>query len=125
MKLFSFSKKKIEFRSIRSEDEGRIFDALEEGGWVMIGDPYTFTDPSRNIKKVRKFAREEAEERGAELLVESYDYYMSHAENMGLTYTAWRRATPEEIRKRAEEKRREEERKRAEKVAKGEVEVEV
>jgi len=119
MKLFS--KKKVEFRTINSDDEARIFNSLEDGGWVMIGDPYTFEERSRNLKKARKFAMMEAEERGAELLIESYDPYLSHLPHMGLTYSAWRRATPEELKKRIEMKRLEEERRKAEMAAKGEL----
>jgi hypothetical protein len=102
MSLFG-KKKQIRFETITVDRERDVFRALENKGWTLCTDPFQF-DVQKSHDKLRKDAMKMAHEMHAELLVEVWDPIYQHMHWKGLKYSAWRRATNEEIIERMRKK---------------------
>ncbi|MBN1389046.1 MAG: hypothetical protein JXA22_00205 [Candidatus Thermoplasmatota archaeon] len=102
MGLFG-KKKEIRFETILIEREREVFRQLENKGWSLCTDPFQF-DVQKTHDKLRKDAMKMAKELHAELLVEVWDPVYQHMHWKGLRYSAWRRATPEEMLERQKKK---------------------
>lgn len=103
MSLFG-KKKHIRFETITIDRERDVFRALETKGWTLCSDPFQF-DVQKTHEKLRKDALKMAHELDAELLVEVWDPVYQHMHWKGLKYSAWRRATNEEIIERMRKKK--------------------
>ncbi len=95
MGLFS-KKPKIRFETIFIEQEKDIFRALEAKGFALCTDPFQF-DVHKSHEKLRKDAMKMGKELHAELIVEIWDPIYQKMHWKGLKYSAWRKATPEEL----------------------------
>ncbi|MGA1848164.1 MAG: hypothetical protein ACMUHB_02385 [Thermoplasmatota archaeon] len=98
MKLFG-KKKEIRFETITIDRERDVFRALEKRGWTLCSDPFQF-DIQKSHEKLRKDAMKMARELDAELLVEVWDPIYQRMHWKGLKYSAWRKATPQELMER-------------------------
>ncbi|MCK5773918.1 MAG: hypothetical protein KAH57_09035 [Thermoplasmata archaeon] len=98
-----FSKNKIRFETITVERRSIVFRALEGRGWTLITDPYQI-DMDRTPEKLRKIAMKNARELHGELVVETWDPLYLRQPYKGLTYSAWRQMTPEEIQQKKVER---------------------
>lgn len=105
MGLFG-KKKDIRFETITVEREKSIFKGLEKKGWTMIQDTFQF-DMDKPPEKLRKMALKMARDLKGELLVEVWDPIHERHPYRGLTYSAWRKMTPDELmRKKIEERKK-------------------
>ena len=105
MGLFG-KKKEIRFESITIDREKEIYRGLEKKGWTMIQDTFQF-NMDKPPEKIRKMAMKMAKDLKGELLVEVWDPIYQRHPYKGLTYSTWRKMTPEEIlKKRIEEKKK-------------------
>jgi len=95
VKLFG-KKKEIRFETITIDRERDVFRALEKRGWTLCSDPFQF-DIQKSHEKLRKDALKMARELDAELLVEVWDPIFQRMHWKGLKYSAWRKATPQEL----------------------------
>ena len=102
MKLFG-KKKDIRFESITIDRRREVFKALEARGWTQCADTYQF-DMDRTPEKLRKIAKQQAKDLKAELLVEIWDPIFQRTPYRGLSYSAWRKMTPEEVNQKMVEK---------------------
>jgi len=102
MSLFG-KKKEIRFETILVDRERDVFRQLESRGWTLCTDPFQF-DVQKSHEKLRKDALKMARELHAELLVEVWDPIYQHMHWKGLKYSAWRRATREEMIERQKKK---------------------
>lgn len=102
MGLFG-KKKEIRFETILIDREREVFRQLENRGWALCTDPFQF-DVQKSHEKLRKDAMKMARELHAELLVEVWDPIYQHMHWKGLRFSAWRRATPEELLERQRNK---------------------
>ncbi|MGA1792696.1 MAG: hypothetical protein ACMUHM_01985 [Thermoplasmatota archaeon] len=102
MSLFG-KKKEIRFETILIDREREVFRQLESRGWALCTDPFQF-DVQKSHEKLRKDALKMAKELHAELLVEVWDPIYQHMHWKGLRYSAWRRATREEMMERQKKK---------------------
>ncbi|MGA1819875.1 MAG: hypothetical protein ACMUHU_02580 [Thermoplasmatota archaeon] len=102
MSLFG-KKKEIRFETILIDRERDVFRQLESRGWTLCTDPFQF-DVQKSHEKLRKDALKMARELHAELLVEVWDPIYQHMHWKGLKYSAWRRATREEMMERQKKK---------------------
>ncbi len=98
-----FSKNKIRFETITVERRSIVFRALEGRGWTLITDPYQI-DMDKTPEKLRKIAMKNARELHGELVVETWDPLYLRQPYKGLTYSAWRQMTPEEIQQKKVER---------------------
>jgi hypothetical protein len=98
VKLFG-KKKEIRFETITIDRERDVFRALEKRGWTLCSDPFQF-DVQKSHEKLRKDAMKMARELEAELLVEVWDPIYQRMHWKGLKYSAWRKATPQELMER-------------------------
>jgi len=96
-------KKEIRFETILVDREREVFRQLESRGWALCTDPFQF-DVQKSHEKLRKDALKMARELHAELLVEVWDPIYQHMHWKGLKYSAWRRATREELMERQKKK---------------------
>ncbi len=101
-----FSKNKIRFETITVERRSVVFRALEGRGWTLITDPYQI-DMDKTPEKLRKIAMKNARELHGELVVETWDPLYLRQPYKGLTYSAWRQMTPEEINQKKMEREKE------------------
>ncbi|MGA1872650.1 MAG: hypothetical protein ACMUHY_03170 [Thermoplasmatota archaeon] len=102
MSLFG-KKKEIRFETILIDRERDVFRMLENRGWALCTDPFQF-DVQKSHEKLRKDAMKMARELHAELLVEVWDPIYQHMHWKGLKYSAWRRATQQELLERQKKK---------------------
>ena len=101
-----FNKTKIRFETITVERRSIVFRALEGRGWTLITDPYQI-DMDKTPEKLRKIAMKNARELHGELVVETWDPLYLRQPYKGLTYSAWRQMTPEEISQKKVEREKE------------------
>jgi hypothetical protein len=102
MGLFG-KKKEFRFETITIDREREVFRALEDRGWSLCTDPFTF-DEQKPAEKIRKDALKTGKDLDAELMVEVFDPLYARTPWKALKYAAWRKATPEEIRSRMAQK---------------------
>jgi hypothetical protein len=92
-------KKEIRFEAITIERQRDVFRALEQRGWMLCSDPFQF-DIEKPPEKLRKDALGMAKDLKAELLIETWDPIFKNKPHKGLSYSAWRPMTPEEMNKK-------------------------
>jgi hypothetical protein len=98
MGLFG-KKKEIRFEAITIDRQRDVFRALEQRGWKLCSEPFQI-DLDKAPDKLRKDAMSMARDLNADLLIETWDPIFKNKPFRGLSYSAWRPMTPEEIKKK-------------------------